>query len=151
MIWINKDNTKPLYLLSIESLLVQLYSTDNIEVSKTKDILLFSVNGNVATLVKGSINDKEHLIPRQLLGVELLYESENPDMFAIVCNKTRIIASDKKVLLDTIRTLLKNREKHCIEMMKEMNTSKLLVNIYANEIKSIHEYFKALHKELKYT
>ena len=151
MIWINKDNTKPLYLLSIESLLVQLYSTDNIEVSKTKDILLFSVNGSTATLVKGSINDKENMIQRQLLGVELLYESENPDMFAVVFNKNRIIASDKKVLLDTIREILKNREKHCIEMIKEMNTSRLLVNIYANEIKSIHEYFKALHKELKYT
>lgn len=151
MTWINKDNTKPLYLLSIESLLVQLYSTDNIEVSKTKDILLFSVNGNIATLVKGSVNDKEHLIHRQLLGVELLYESEKPDMFAVVCNKTRIIASDKKVLLDTIREILKNREKHCIKMMKEMFFSRLLVNIYANEIKSIHEYFKALHKELKYT
>lgn len=149
MIWTNKDNTKPLYLLSIESLLTQLYSTDNIEVSKTKDILLFSVNGNIATLVKGSINDKENMIQRQLLGVELLYESEKPDMFAIVFNKNRIITSDKKILLDTIRTLLKNREKHCIEMMKEMNTSRLLVNIYANEIKSIHEYFKALHKELK--
>ena len=37
MTWINKDNTKPLYLLSIESLLGQLYSTDNIKVSKTKD------------------------------------------------------------------------------------------------------------------
>lgn len=151
MIWINKDNTKPLYLLSIESLLGHLYSTDNIRVSKTKDILLFSVNGNIATLVKGSVNDKEHLIHRQLLGVELLYESEKPDMFAIVFNKNRIIASDKKVLLDTIREILKNREKHCIEMMKEMNTSRLLVNIYANEIKSIHEYFKALHKKLIYT
>jgi len=145
MTWINKDNTKPLYLLSIESLLVQLYSTDNIKVSKTKDILLFSVNGNIATLVKGSINDKENMIQRQLLGVELLYESEKPNMFAIVFNKNR------KVLLDTIREILKNREKQCIEMMKEMNTSRLLVNIYANEIKSIHEYFKALHKELKYT
>lgn len=151
MTWINKDNTKPLYLLSIESLLVQLYSTDNIEVSKTKDILLFSVNGNIATLVKGSVNDKEHLIHRQLLGVELLYESEKPDMFAVVCNKTRIIASDKKVLLDTIREILKNREKHCIKMMKEMCFSRLLVNIYANEIKSIHEYFKALHKKLIHT
>ena len=150
MTWINKDNTKPLYLLSIESLLTQLYSPDNIEVSKTKDILLFSVNGNIATLVKGSVNDKEHLIHRQLLGVELLYESEKPDMFAIVFKKTRIIASDKKVLLDAVRTLLKNREKHCIEMMKEMNTSRLLVNIYANEIKKIHEYFKALHKKLIY-
>ena len=151
MIWINKDNTKPLYLLSIERLLAQLYSTDAIRVSKTKDILLFSVNGSTATLVKGSINDKENMIQRQLLGVELLYESEKPDMFAIVFNKNRIITSDKKILLDTIRTILKNREKHCIEMMKEMNTSRLLVNIYANEIKSIHEYFKALHKKLIYT
>jgi hypothetical protein len=72
MTWINKDNTKPLYLLSIESLLVRLYSTDNIEVSKTKDILLFSVNGSTATLVKGSINDKENMIHRQLLDVSIL-------------------------------------------------------------------------------
>jgi hypothetical protein len=151
MTWINKDNTKPLYLLSIERLLAQLYSTDAIRVSKTKDILLFSVNGSTATLVKGSINDKEHLIQRQLLGVELLYESEKPNMFAIVFNKNRIIASDKKVLLDTIREMLKIREKHCIEMMKDTNTSRLFVKIYANEIKNIHEYFKALHKELKYT
>lgn len=150
MIWINKDNTKPLYLLSLESLLVQLYSTDNIEVSKTKDILLFSVNGSTATLVKGSINDKENMIHRQLLDVRILYQSEKPNMFAIVSNGNKIIASDKKVLLDTIRTLLKNREKNCIKMMKEMNTSKLIVSIYANEIKSIHKYFKALHKKLIY-
>ena len=91
------------------------------------------------------------MIQRQLLDVRIIYQSEKPDMFAIVFNKNRIIASDKKVLLDTIREILKNREKHCIEMIKEMNTSRLLVNIYANEIKSIHEYFKALHKELKYT
>lgn len=149
MIWINKDNTKPLYLLSIENIITSTYNRD-IQISKTNDILLFSVNGNMATLVKGSVNDKEHLIHRQLLGVELLYESEKPDMFAIVFKKTRIIASDKKVLLDAVRTLLKNREKHCIEMMKEMNTSRLLVNIYANKIKSIHEYFKALHKKLIY-
>jgi hypothetical protein len=91
------------------------------------------------------------MIQRQLLGVELLYQSEKPDMFAIVFNKNRIIASDKKVLLDTIREILKNREKHCIEMMKDMSTSRLVINIYANEIKSIHEYFKALHKKLIYT
>lgn len=151
MIWINKDNTKPLYLLSIESLLGHLYSTDNIKVSKTKDILLFSVNGSTATLVKGSINDKENMIQRQLLDVRIIYQSEKPNMFAIVFNKNRIIASDKKVLLDTIREILKNREKRCLEMMKEKNTSRLFVGMFANEIKSIHEYFKALHKELKYT
>jgi hypothetical protein len=151
MIWINKDNTKPLYLLSIERPLVHVYSTDKIKVSKTKDILLFSVSGSTATLVKGSINDKENMIHRQLLDVQIFYESEKPNMFAIVFNKNRIIASDKKVLLDTIREMLKIREKHCIEMMKDTNTSRLFVKIYANEIKSIHEYFKALHKELKYT
>ena len=151
MIWINKDNTKPLYLLSIESLLVQLYSTDNIKVSKTKDILLFSVSGSTATLLKGSINNKENIIRRQLLDVRILYESEKPNMFAVMFGGNRIITSDKKLLLDTVRTILKDREKHCIEMIKDNNTSRLFVKLYANEIKSIHEYFKALHKKLIYT
>ena len=150
MIWINKDNTKPLYLLSIERLLAQLYSTDAIKVSKTKDILFFSVNGSTATLLKGSINNKENMIQRQLLNVRILYESEKPNMFAVMFGVNRIIASDKKLLLDTVRTILKDREKRCIEMMKDTNTSRLFVKIYANEIKSIHEYFKALHKELIY-
>lgn len=150
MIWTNKDNTKPLYLLSIERLLSQLYSTDAIRVSKTKDILFFSVSGSTATLLKGSINNKENMIQRQLLGVHILYESEKPNMFAVVFGGNRIIASDKKLLLDAVRAILKNREKRCLEMMKEKNTSRLFVKLYANEIKSIHEYFKALHKELKY-
>ena len=149
MIWTNKDNTKPLYLLSIEKLLARIYSTDAIIVSKTKDILLFSVNDSIATLIKGSVNDKEHLTHRKLVRVELLYESEKPNMFAILFDKTRIIASDKKILLDAVRTILKNREKRCIEMIKDKNTSRLFVKIYSNEIKNIHEYFKTLHKELK--
>lgn len=47
MIWINKDNTKPLYLLSIEDIIAKSYSRD-IKISKTNDILLFSVSGNIA-------------------------------------------------------------------------------------------------------
>jgi hypothetical protein len=149
MIWINKDNTKPLYLLSIESLLTQLYSTDNIEVSKTKDILLFSVNGSTATLVKGSVNDKEHLMHRELLGVEILYESEKPSMFAILFNNTRIIASDKKILLDTVITILMKKEKEYFNDITRLDTLKLVKTLYTTELRKMYRYFKTLHEKLK--
>ena len=121
MIWINKDNTKPLYILSIEDIIERNYSED-IRISKTNDILIFSVNGNIATLVKGSVNDKEHLMNRELLGVKLLYESEKPDMFAILFNDTRIIASDKKILLDTVRTILMKKEKNYFNDITRLDT-----------------------------
>ena len=148
MIWINKDNTKPLYLLSIEDLIAKSYSRD-IKISKTNDILLFSVSGNVATLVKGSVNDKEHLMHRELLGVELLYESEKPDMFAILFNKTRIIASDKKILLDTIRTILVKTEKELFNELTELDTAKLVKTLYSTELRKMYSYFKTLHEKLK--
>lgn len=148
MIWINKDNTKPLYLLSIEDLIAKSYSRD-IKISKTNDILLFSVSGNVATLVKGSVNDKEHLMHRELLGVEILYESEKPDMFAILFNKTRIIASDKKILLDTIRTILVKTEKELFNELTELDTAKLVKTLYSTELRKMYSYFKTLHEKLK--
>jgi hypothetical protein len=148
MIWINKDNTKPLYLLSIEDLIAKSYSRD-IKISKTNDILLFSVSGNVATLVKGSVNDKEHLMHRELLGVEILYESEKPDMFAILFNKTRIIASDKKILLDTIRTILVRTEKELFNELTELDTAKLVNTLYSTELRKMYSYFKTLHEKLK--
>lgn len=121
MIWINKNNTKSLYILSIEDIIERNYSED-IRISKTNDILIFSVNGNIATLVKGSVNDKEHLMHRELLGVKLLYESEKPDMFAILFNDTRIIASDKKILLDTVRTILMKKEKDYFNGITRLDT-----------------------------
>ena len=148
MIWINKDNTKPLYLLSIEDIIARSYS-ENIKISKTNDILLFSVSGNIATLVKGSVNDKEHLMHRELLGVELLYESEKPDMFAILFNKTRIIASDKKILLDTIRTILVKTEKELFNELTELDTAKLVKTLYSTELRKMYSYFKTLHEKLK--
>lgn len=148
MIWINKDNTKPLYLLSIEDLIAKSYSRD-IKISKTNDILLFSVSGNVATLVKGSVNDKEHLMHRELLGVEILYESEKPSMFAILFNKTRIIASDKKILLDTIRTILVRTEKELFNELTELDTAKLVKTLYSTELRKMYSYFKTLHEKLK--
>jgi hypothetical protein len=148
MIWINKDNTKPLYLLSIEDIIARSYS-ENIRISKTNDILLFSVSGNVATLVKGSVNDKEHLMHRELLGVEILYESEKPDMFAILFNKTRIIASDKKILLDTIRTILVRTEKELFNELTELDTAKLVKTLYSTELRKMYSYFKTLHEKLK--
>jgi hypothetical protein len=148
MIWINKDNTKPLYLLSIEDLIAKSYSRD-IKISKTNDILLFSVSGNVATLVKGSVNDKEHLMHRELLGVEILYESEKPDIFAILFNKTRIIASDKKILLDTIRTILVRTEKELFNELTELDTAKLVKTLYSTELRKMYSYFKTLHEKLK--
>lgn len=148
MIWINKDNTKPLYLLSIEDLIAKSYSRD-IKISKTNDILLFSVSGNIATLVKGSVNDKEHLMHRELLGVEILYESEKPDMFAILFNKTRIIASDKKILLDTIRTILVRTEKELFNELTELDTAKLVKTLYSTELRKMYSYFKTLHEKLK--
>ena len=148
MIWINKDNTKPLYLLSIENIIARSYS-ENFRISKTNDILLFSVSGNVATLVKGSVNDKEHLMHRELLGVELLYESEKPDMFAILFNKTRIIASDKKILLDTVRTILMKKEKEYFNGITGLDTLKLVKTLYATELRKMYRYFKTLHEKLK--
>jgi hypothetical protein len=148
MIWINKDNTKPLYLLSIEDLIAKSYSRD-IKISKTNDILLFSVSGNVATLVKGSVNDKEHLMHRELLGVEILYESEKPDMFAILFNKTRIIASDKKILLDTVRTILMKKEKEYFNDITGLDTLKLVKTLYTTELRKMYSYFKILHEKLK--
>ena len=148
MIWINKDNTKPLYLLSIEDIIARSYS-ENFRISKTNDILLFSVSGNVATLVKGSVNDKEHLMHRELIGVELLYESEKPNMFAILFNKTRIIASDKKVLLDTVRTILMKKEKEYFNGITGLDTLKLVKTLYATELRKMYRYFKTLHEKLK--
>lgn len=148
MIWINKDNTKPLYLLSIENLITKSYSRD-IPISKTNDILLFSVTGNIATLVKGSVNDKEHLTHRQLLGVEILYESENPNMFAIIFNDTRIIASDKKILLDVVRTILIRTEKYYFNTITKIGASKLTKNMYITELKKMYRYFRLLHEKLK--
>ena len=149
MIWINKDNTKPLYLLSIERLLAQLYSTDAIRVSKTKDILFFSVSGSTATLVKGSINNKENMIQRQLLGVHILYENEKPNMFAVVFGGNRIIASDKKILLDTIRTILVRTEKELFNELTELDTAKLVKTLYSTELRKMYSYFKTLHEKLK--
>lgn len=148
MIWINKDNTKPLYLLSIEDLIARSYSED-IKISKTNDILLFSVSGNVATLVKGSTSDKEHLMHRELLGVELIYESEKPDMFAILFNKTRIIASDKKILLDTVRTILMKKEKEYFNDITGLDTLRLVKTLYTTELRKMYRYFKILHEKLK--
>lgn len=148
MIWINKDNTKPLYLLSIENLITRSYSED-IKISKTNDILLFSVSGNVATLVKGSTSDKEHLMHRELLGVEILYESEKPSMFAILFNKSSIIASDKKILLNTVRTILTRKEKYYFNYITGLDTLKLTKTIYITELRKMYRYFKILHEKLK--
>jgi hypothetical protein len=148
MIWINKDNTKPLYLLSIEDIIARSYS-GVVNIKKTNDILLFTVSGNVATLVKGSVNDKEHLMHRELLGVELLYESEKPDMFAIRFNKTRIIASDKKILLDIVRTILLRIEKKLFNELTELDTARLVKTLYSTELKKMYSYFKTLHEKLK--
>ena len=148
MIWINKDNTKPLYLLSIEDLIAKSYSRD-IKISKTNDILLFSVSGNVATLVKGSTSDKKHLLHRELLGVNILYESEKPNMFSILFNNTRIIASDKKILLDAVRTILMRTEKKLFVNITKLDTLKLTKTIYITELKKMYRYFKTLHEKLK--
>jgi hypothetical protein len=134
--------------LSIEDLIAKSYSRD-IKISKTNDILLFSVSGNVATLVKGSVNDKEHLMHRELLGVEILYESEKPDMFAILFNKTRIIASDKKILLDTVRTILMKKEKEYFNDITGLDTLKLVKTLYTTELRKMYSYFKILHEKLK--
>ena len=148
MIWINKDNTKPLYLLSIEDIITHTYTRD-IQISKTNDILLFSVTGNMATLIKGSVNDKEHLTGKRLLGVEILYGNEKQNMFAILFNNTRIIASDKKILLDTIRTILVRTEKELFNELTELDTAKLVKTLYSTELRKMYSYFKTLHEKLK--
>lgn len=150
MIWINKDNTKPLYLLSIEGIIAHTYTyTRDIKISKTNDILLFSVSGNMATLIKGSVNDKEHLMHRELLGVELLYESEKPSMFAILFNNTRIIASDKKILLDTVRTILMKNQKIYLKKLIEKDKPEAIKRGYSSLLKELYKYFKTLHEKLK--
>jgi hypothetical protein len=148
MIWINKDNTKPLYLLSIEDIIAHTYTKD-IQISKTNNILLFSVTGNTATLVKGSVNDKEHLTHRQLLGVEILYESEKPNMFAILFNNTRIIASDKKILLDAVKTRLVKNQKMYLKELIEKDIPEVIIEVYITHLKKLYKYFKSLHEKLK--
>jgi len=148
MIWINKDNTKPLYLLSIEDIIAHTYTKD-IQISKTNNILLFSVTGNTATLVKGSVNDKEHLTHRQLLGVEILYESEKPNMFAILFNNTRIIASDKKILLDAVKTRLVKNQKMYLKELIEKDIPEVMIEVYITHLKKLYKYFKTLHEKLK--
>lgn len=148
MIWINKDNTKPLYLLSIENIIVHTYTRD-IKISKTNDILLFSVSGNMATLIKGSVNDKEHLTGKRLLGVEILYGNEKPNMFAILFNNTRIIASDKKILLDAVKTILMKKQKIYLKKLIEKDTPEIIKEIYISQLKELYKYFKTLHEKLK--
>lgn len=134
--------------MSIEDIIARSYSED-IRISKTNDILIFSVSGNIATLVKGSVNDKEHLMHRELLGVKLLYESEKPDMFAILFNDTRIIASDKKILLDTVRTILMKKEKDYFNGITRLDTLILAKRLYEIELRKMYRYFKTLHEKLK--
>lgn len=134
--------------MSIENIIARSYSED-FRISKTNDILLFSVSGNIATLVKGSVNDKEHLMHRKLLGVELLYESEKPSMFAILFNNTRIIASDKKILLDTVRTILLKKEKDYFKDITGLDTLRLVKRLYTTELRKMYRYFKTLHEKLK--
>jgi hypothetical protein len=81
--------------------------------------------------------------------VEILYESEKPDMFAILFNKTRIIASDKKILLDTIRTILVRTEKELFNELTELDTAKLVKTLYSTELRKMYSYFKTLHEKLK--
>ena len=147
MTWINPTNTKPLYLLSLENIITETYN--NVKLSKTNDILIFSVDNNVASLVKGNTQDKEHITHRQLMGVRILYQNDKPSMFAINFSGTRIIASDKKLLLDTVRHILTRRKQNLFKCLQDPQQTALTRALYKTTLNNINRYFKKLSYELK--
>lgn len=147
MTWINPDNTKPLYLLSLENIITETYN--NVKLSKTNDILIFSVDNNVASLIKGNIQDKEHITHRQLMGVRILYQNDKPSMFAINFSGTRIIASDKKLLLDTVRHMLTRKKQNSFKYLQEPQPTALTRAFHKTRLNNINRYFKKLSYELK--
>lgn len=148
MMWINPDNTKPLYLLSLENIITETYN--EVKLSKTNDILAFSMDkdNNIASLVKGNTQDKEHLTHKQLIGVRILYHSDKPSMFAIDFRGTRIIASDKKLLLDTVRHILARKKQNTFKCLQYPQTT-LTRTLYKTRLNDINKYFKKLSYELK--
>ena len=146
MIWLNPTNTKPLYLLSLENIITETYN--EVKLSKTNDILIFSVDNNVASLVKGNTQDKKRLTHRQLLGVRILYQNDKPSMFAINFSGTRIIASDKKLLLDTVRHMLTRKKQNLFKCLQHPHTT-LTRALYKTTLNNINKYFKKLSYELK--
>ena len=70
-------------------------------------------------------------------------------MFAILFNKTRIIASDKKILLDTVRTILMKKEKEYFNDITGLDTLRLVKTLYTTELRKMYRYFKTLHEKLK--
>jgi hypothetical protein len=148
MTWINPNNTKPLYMLSLENIITETYN--EVKLSKTNDILIFSVDNNIASLVKGSTQDKKHLTHRQLMGVRILYQNDKPSMFAINFNGTRIIASDKKLLLDTVRHILTRRKQSLFKLLQYSQQTRLTIALYKTRLNNINKYFKKLSYELKH-
>lgn len=151
MIWINKDNTKPLYLLSVENILLDAYS-ENIEITKTNEIIQLSVNGNVASLIKKTKNDFEIDIeqePIQLLGAKIIYECDKPNLFAISVNDNKIISNDKKILLDIIRTILTRIERSLLKLIMKYSTSEEMRKLCVETIKKAHKTFKIMHEKIK--
>ena len=119
------------------------------KLSKTNDILIFSVDNNVASLVKGNTQDKEHLIHRRLMGVEILYQNDKPSMFAINFSETRIIASDKKLLLDITRYILTKTKQNIFKCLQDPRQTALTRALYKTTLNNINTYFKKLSYELK--
>ena len=148
MTWINPNNTKPLYMLSLENIITETYN--EVKLSKTNDIFIFSVDNNIASLVKGSTQDKKHLTHRQLMGVRILYQNDKPSMFAINFNGTRIIASDKKLLLDTVRHILTRRKQSLFKLLQYSQQTRLTIALYKTRLNNINKYFKKLSYELKH-
>ena len=148
MTWINPTNTKALYLLSLENVITETYN--DVKLNKANDILIFSVDNNIASLVKGNTKDKEHLTHRQLMGVKILYHSDKPSMFAIDFNGTRIIASDKKLLLDTTRQILTRKKQNIYKSLTDPQLTPLTNALYNTTLNNINKYFKQLLYELKH-
>ena len=147
MIWLNPTNTKPLYLLSIENIITE--TDNNVKLSKTNDILIFTLDNNIASLVKGNTQDKKQLIHKQLMGVRILYQNDKPSMFAINFNGSRIIASDKKLLLDIIRNILTRKKQYIDKYLQNPQLTPLLRTLYNTKLNDMNKYFKQLSYELK--
>lgn len=149
MIWKNEDK-KPLYLLSVENILVDTY-LENIEITKTNEIIQLSVNGNVASLIKETKNDFNIIErkPMQLSGAEILYECDKPNLFAIAVNDNKIISNDKKILLDILRTILTRIERSLLKIMMKCSTSENTRKLCVESIKKGHKSFKIIHEKLK--
>jgi hypothetical protein len=83
------------------------------------------------------------------MGVRILYQNDKPSMFAINFSGTRIIASDKKLLLDTVRGILTRKKQSIFRAQQYPSQTNLIRTLYKTRLNNINKYFKKLSYELK--